>query len=325
MLKKTVSRGLFYYEKFKVRKLTYFNPKAIFILLSFLFAFVNLTFGHNYPNIPELKSRNFMFAQYQDEVSLARKALKADKETFVNFYSYTAEKGDTILTLSARCSISQESIATLNHISSADTVLQGTNLILPTVPGLYLPLNPQSPIEMLLANEYSVEIANGAVPLFYINGEQFYFLKAAYFSPEERAFFLIPDMAMPLDNYRLTSPYGMRVSPISGMWKFHKGIDMAAKTGTNVMACKNGIISHIGRNDYVYGNYIIIQHEDGVKSLYAHLSYINDSLNIGSIVNKREVIGKVGQTGLATGPHLHFEIIIHGSNEDPEKYINERK
>lgn len=275
-----------------------------------------------YPHIETLLSRksNYILQQYLDEVQAAGKALKTGRDPFVNFYTYTATKSDTLMTLYARCSVPYESIASLNHLPNKEVVLEGMELILPTVPGLYIPKNPVSEIEILLASCYSVRINSGNFPTYKIGAEEFYFLPGERFTPEVRAFFLNPGMSLPLESYRLTSPFGMRVSPISGLWRFHKGIDMAAPTGTVVMACKAGTVKRIGKDDYTYGNYVILQHDKGMTSLYAHLSSVYD-LKEGGAVKRRQPIGKVGQTGLATGPHLHFEIKVDGEAQDPEKYL----
>ena len=272
-----------------------------------------------YPEITELVSRNFMYAQYEEEVQNARKALKSGKEPYINFYSYRTVKGDSIFTLSARCAITQESIATLNGIENSNAMIDGKKLILPTVPGLYIPLHPETQIDFLLAKEHSVTLLTEGHPIYEINGKKYYFLKDTKFSPEARAFFLDSGMGLPLEKYVLTSSFGMRKSPISGKWKFHKGRDMAAPTGTPVLACKGGIVHYTGRNDYVYGNYIIIQHDSDTFSKYAHLSEIK--VAIGQTVSKGTVIGKVGATGMATGPHLHFEIELKGEAENPQKYL----
>ena len=276
----------------------------------------------SYPHIESLLSRksNFMLQQYLDEVQAAGKALKTGREPFINFYTYTADKKDTLMTLYARCSVPYESIASLNHLANKEVALEGIELILPTVPGLYIPAQPTSEIEILLASCYSVRINSGNYPTYTIGGEDFYFLPGERFTPEVRAFFLNPGMSLPLESYRLTSPFGMRVSPISGLWRFHKGIDMAAPVGTVVMACKAGTVKRIGLDDYTYGNYVILQHDQGMTSLYAHLSSIYD-LKEGVAVLRRQPIGKVGQTGLATGPHLHFEIKVNDEAQDPEKYL----
>ena len=278
---------------------------------------------YRYPQIPNFLSRssNVILAQYHEEVQQANKLIRSGKEPELTFYTYTAQKGDNIFRLSASCSIPQDSIATVNHIANSYAELDGQTLILPTVAGLYIPLKPQTDIEILLAKEYSVALLAGEYPVCDINGEQFYFMRGKYFSPEERAFFLSPadEMTLPLTSYVLTSEFGMRKSPISGKWLFHRGIDMAAPVGTDVMACKRGKVQEIGEGDYVYGNYIILDHGKGMSSRYAHLQDILVAKD--AAVAKGEVIGHVGLTGLTTGPHLHFEIKLNGSEKNPWEFL----
>lgn len=275
--------------------------------------------GTPYPEIPQLASRDFLFAQYQEDVQNAGKDIQRGASPVPGFYTYRAQKGENVFSVAARCSIPQETLATVNHLENAFTVLEGRQLILPTAAGLYIALKPQTQIEILLANEHSVEVNAQQPPVCIINGEKFYFLKNARFSPEERAFFLDDGMALPLENYVLTSPFGMRVSPISGTWKFHRGIDMAAPAGTSIAACKAGKVKAAIKNDYTYGNYIIIEHEGGMTSTYAHMSKM--LVQKGDTVRKGQTIGKVGVTGLTTGPHLHFEITLNGKSQNPQEYL----
>jgi murein DD-endopeptidase MepM/ murein hydrolase activator NlpD len=149
--------------------------------------------------------------------------------------------------------------------------------------------------------------------------EQFRFIPGDGFSPTERSFFLNPDtFHFPLNLYRLTSSFGMRVSPISGKTSMHGGLDLAAPMGTDVYAARGGIISESG-NSPIYGNYIIITHKNGWTSLYGHLSAILTKLQ--SNVQTGELIGRVGNTGLSTGPHLHFELRQNGAPQDPSSLL----
>ena len=99
----------------------------------------------------------------------------------------------------------------------------------------------------------------------------------------------------------------------------HKGIDMAAPTGTEIHACKGGTVVSAIAMDYTYGNYVILDHGKGMTSLYGHMSKI--LVSKGEKVSAGQVIGLVGSTGLSTGPHLHFEIKLNGELQDPQKYI----
>lgn len=107
-----------------------------------------------------------------------------------------------------------------------------------------------------------------------------------------------------VSNYRITSPFGYRNCPFHGQ-ELHTGTDLSAAKGTNIMATKSGtvLISKYGSS---YGNYVVIAHNDGGKSLYAHMS--SRAVSAGQSVSQGQVIGYVGSTGSSTGNHLHFEI-----------------
>ena len=116
----------------------------------------------------------------------------------------------------------------------------------------------------------------------------------------------------PVDGYyNLSSPYGWRNCPYHGR-EYHSGIDIPAPSGTPVKAAKNATVISSGWNGG-YGNCVVLQHSDGGKTLYAHLRYINVTVN--QEVSQGDVIGGVGTTGNSTGNHLHYEVWT-GSNSD---------
>jgi murein DD-endopeptidase MepM/ murein hydrolase activator NlpD len=273
------------------------------------------------PLIPSLSSYDDVFSQYCADVENNYMRIASGKDTSRQFYVYKAGKNDTLFTIAASCSIPYETIATVNGISGIDENLTGRILILPTAPGIFVCGNPESSIEILVERKYSTAIENSSKEWYTIQGRLFYFLLNERFSSTERAFFLDATLRMPLDHAVLTSGYGMRISPISGNWKFHKGIDLAAPVGTPVYACKGGKAVSCIRGDPTFGNYIILRHDNGMTSVYAHLSKI--LISNGSMVQKGDRIGLVGKTGAATGPHLHFEIRVNGVSKDPEKMLPE--
>jgi murein DD-endopeptidase MepM/ murein hydrolase activator NlpD len=148
--------------------------------------------------------------------------------------------------------------------------------------------------------------------------ERYIFLPGEDFKPTERTYFLNTGFRFPLQNYRITSTFGMRPSPFTGKLQNHQGLDLAAPQGTNVYAAREGRVSETG-SDFVYGNYVIIAHADGWASLYGHLSAVTVSLQ--DKVGRDTVIGRVGTTGQSTGPHLHFEIRKNGQALDPGKLL----
>ncbi len=126
-------------------------------------------------------------------------------------------------------------------------------------------------------------------------------------------------MNWPIPNvYRITSNYGMRTHPITGVYKLHTGIDIGAKMGTDFLAAAHGIVTKAGMNS-AYGNMVIIDHGGGVQTLYAHGSSIE--VEVGQVVNAGDVVLKVGSTGYSTGPHAHFEIRINGETVNPLDYV----
>jgi murein DD-endopeptidase MepM/ murein hydrolase activator NlpD len=118
----------------------------------------------------------------------------------------------------------------------------------------------------------------------------------------------------PLEFSRVSSGFGMRMHPIARAWRAHKGIDYAAPQGTRVRAVGDGIVEYAGPRGG-YGNVVILRHHGQYSTVYAHLSRI--AVKRGVRVEQNDTIGFVGQTGWATGPHLHYEFRIGGQARNP--------
>ncbi|MDR3284465.1 MAG: M23 family metallopeptidase [Treponema sp.] len=266
--------------------------------------------------ITALSAKDPVFMRYMRDVETAFQAIARKKKDFVPvLYTYTADKDDTVLNLAARCSIPQDTFATINRIHSTDTFLEGKKLILPAARGLFIPEKAEGPLEILLQNSHPEYLA---YPACIVNNQIFRYSSSGRFDSEERAFFLDSSLVMPLPDSVLTSSFGMRQSPFTGAWQFHRGIDLAAPVGTPVSACKAGVVAFTGYTG-VYGNHIIVSHAGNMKSLYAHLSEM--AVKPGDGVKRGEVIGKVGVTGATTGPHLHFEIQVDNTPRDPGELV----
>lgn len=127
----------------------------------------------------------------------------------------------------------------------------------------------------------------------------------------------------PSAEVRVTSTYGKRMHPIKKKMLFHKGIDIAAPKGTPIYAIADGLVKK--RQDKhvegkAYGRFLIIEHEKGVASLYSQMN--SYAVKLGEKVNRGDIIGYVGTSGISTGPHLHFEIKKNGKNIDPAELID---
>ena len=123
----------------------------------------------------------------------------------------------------------------------------------------------------------------------------------------------------PVPYYTLTSPFGMRVHPISGKWKMHNGVDMSCAQGTPIYAAKSGKVTTTSYQEGGAGYYVSINHGDGFSSVYMHMTHY--IVSPGQYVNAGQVIGYVGSTGGSTGPHLHFGISYNGTYVNPMNYI----
>ncbi|TWH76955.1 murein hydrolase activator EnvC family protein [Sedimentibacter saalensis] len=127
------------------------------------------------------------------------------------------------------------------------------------------------------------------------------------------------EMAWPVPGqYRVTSNFGGRADPITGVWSSHGGTDIAAPYGTAIVSANDGVVIFAGWH-YSYGNYIIVDHGGGIATLYGHCSKLYASK--GQAVSRGETIAAVGSTGYSTGNHLHFEVRINGVRTQPMDYL----
>lgn len=146
-------------------------------------------------------------------------------------------------------------------------------------------------------NKEILSLAQGSIAAEYIGGE----------------------LAWPVPGYtRITSKYGMRTHPITGVYKLHTGVDIGAPMGANFIAANDGIVTKASYNS-AYGNMVIIDHGGGVSTLYAHGSEI--LVEVGQTVKRGDPVLKVGSTGYSTGAHAHFEVRLNGIVTDPMPYI----
>ncbi len=125
-------------------------------------------------------------------------------------------------------------------------------------------------------------------------------------------------MITPISGARITSGYGMRRHPILGYTKMHTGIDFAAPRGTPIRAAGSGVVVHAGWRGG-YGRTVIIKHDNGYETLYAHQSRIARGIRKGIRVRQGQVIGYLGATGRVTGPHLHYEVRRNGKRINPRR------
>lgn len=130
----------------------------------------------------------------------------------------------------------------------------------------------------------------------------------------------VPPIAPDKSKYRLSSPYGYRSDPITGVSKMHTGFDFACKPGNPVYATGDGTVESVSFEFFGYGNSVLIDHGFGYKTRYAHLKmvYVSEGMKL----KRGECIGETGNSGRSTGPHLHYEVMYRGRYVNPYNYFD---
>ena len=229
---------------------------------------------------------------------------------------HLVQKGDTLWGLSRKYKVPLKSIAQANRIKLTKRLQIGEKLLIPgtsTQEAWYFVKAGDTLWN--IARQYNVEVrdlqrANG------ISSPRHLQIGARIRIPngEELLTFANP-LRIPLV---VTSKYGYRPHPVTGRYQMHEGIDFRAATGTRVYASRAGKVIFAGRKGG-YGKVVGIEHADDFTTWYGHLSRIR--VKNGQWVSQGKVIGLSGNTGISTGPHLHFEIRYKGRSEKPTQYL----
>lgn len=159
----------------------------------------------------------------------------------------------------------------------------------------------------------AMTLSGKTIPVYYFERDG----DGEYFTPNGEAI-RKSLLRTPVDSVRITSGFGMRLHPVMGYSKMHKGIDFGAPTGTPIFAAGSGTVVEVGKKG-AYGNYIRIRHNGQYQTAYAHMSKFAKGISKGDKVKQGDVIGYVGATGRVTGPHLHYEILVDGAQVNPAK------
>ena len=130
----------------------------------------------------------------------------------------------------------------------------------------------------------------------------------------------IPPIIPDASKYNFSSPFGYRSDPFTGEAKLHTGVDLAMKVGNPVYATGDGVVEAVNFEFFGYGTTLIIDHGFGYKTLYAHLNSVN--VIEGMKVKRGDCIAETGQSGRASGPHLHYEVLYKGERVNPENYFD---
>jgi murein DD-endopeptidase MepM/ murein hydrolase activator NlpD len=235
--------------------------------------------------------------------------------------TYAVAPGDTVSGIAQRFGLSMDTVISFNGIKDARALATGTELQIPNHSGLKYVVRRGDNLESI-ARRYGIALNdlldwNGLESALIVPGQRL-FIPGARLSEMElnRVFgrlFLYPTAG------RITSYFGNRKDPFTGIQRFHNGVDIANSQGTPVTAAMSGRVTLLGFNAN-YGRFIILTHPEDFQTLYGHL----DSFSVarGQTVKQGQLIGKMGNTGYSTGTHLHFSIFRRGEPIDPLRYLH---
>ena len=245
----------------------------------------------------------------------------------LTYQTYRVKSGDMIGYIADAFGITQDTIISVNNIRQSRLIQPNQYLKIPSMPGILYTVKTNGETPETIAIKYEVDAEKCALVNYLSPTTE---LKAGYslFVPDAELDWMTRQeingdlFKKPLKvRYWLSSSYGWRDSPFNpGTRSFHGGIDMAVAQGTPIYPAMDGKVTTAGYNA-TYGNYVIITHHSGYKTLYGHMSKI--TCQKGNFVYAQKTqIGLVGSTGLSTGPHLHFTVYKNGNTINPFSVLN---
>lgn len=236
------------------------------------------------------------------------------------YFTYRVQKGDMIGFIADKFNVTQDTIISVNNIHQSRLIQIGQILKIPSMPGIVYTVKKNGETANSIAEKFEVS-AEKLARVNHLQENQNLVAGQTLFAPDALLDWVTRQeingdlFHKPVHSrYYLSSYYGWRSSPFSGKRSYHSGVDMACPQGTPVYAALGGTVTSVGYNN-VYGNYIIVTHHSGYKTLYGHLS--KQLVTRGKWVDTNSRIGLVGSTGLSTGPHLHFTVYKFGKTVNP--------
>lgn len=244
----------------------------------------------------------------------------------ITYQTYRVKAGDMIGFIADAFDVTQDTIISVNNIRQSRLIQPGQYLKIPSMPGIIYTVKKNGETPATIAEKYKVN-AEKCASANYVSLDTELKAGTSLFIPDAELDWATRQeingdlFKKPLHTrYWLSSSYGWRDSPFNaGKRTFHGGIDMASSSGTPIYAALDGTVTAVGYNA-TYGNYVIITHHSGYKTLYGHMK--STACRKGNFVYTNTVIGYVGSTGMSTGPHLHFTVYKNGKTINPLVVLN---
>jgi LysM repeat protein len=257
----------------------------------------------------------------------ANLADSGNESTTLTYTSYRVKKGDMISLIADAYNVTTDTIYSANNtITNSRLIQPGQYIKIPSMSGILYTTKKENETPSTIAEKYSIDAERCAlVNKMDVNSQlkmgTTVFVPGAEMDWETKLEINGDLFKLPLHSYfYISSRWGWRPDPFgSGRRSYHGGIDMACPKGTPIYSAKAGRVVSTGYSN-VYGNYVIVSHGQGYKTLYGHMTRILTSN--GSFVDTTTKIGLVGSTGASTGPHLHFTVYKNGKSINPTNVVN---
>ncbi|WP_024654001.1 peptidoglycan DD-metalloendopeptidase family protein [Borrelia persica] len=244
------------------------------------------------------------------------------KKPFVlKVVEHKIKPGETLSHIAARYNITSETLISYNNIKDVRNIKPNITISVPNMKGILHTVEKNDSlssiakkykipkVDILDANNLDNEVLSLNQKLFVPGGRMAKDLLRNALGET----FLFPTRGI------ITSSYGYRPDPFTKTISFHNGIDIANVANTPIVATKEGIVVTVGFSSGGYGKYIVISHNNGFQTLYAHLGSF--AVKVGQRVSRGQIIGRMGSTGYSTGNHLHFTLFKDGKTSNPMKYL----
>lgn len=299
-----------------MRSLRY--PIGIILAIFAVFFFYNPVDSRQKPELlKNLDYNNQSIQRLREDVKnnlrVSVSNLERSELTSLEFYRYVVTKEDNFFKIMVRTGMNIDTLSSVNNLSSPYDIYPGMELLIPNMRGIYESeeKDHSSTVQKKISKKYGISEKF----VRFDESKGMWFVPGKGLPKEEKSFFYGVAFHRPLgEEGIISSRFGKRKDPFTRKETFHGGLDIAAEEGTPVYASADGEVSFSERKGG-YGNLIVLNHRLGYETLYGHLSSM--SVHSGEKVRKGQKIGEVGQTGRATGNHLHFEVRRFNQRQRP--------
>ena len=271
------------------------------------------------PEINQLTRNNDTIMQIRQDIRKSLYIIKSnrvvDELPELMMYKYTVKHNETFWDIVSITNQDLDTIVSINSLMSPSDIKKGVVVYIPNMRGiLYEKSENETYDSIAMSYRIPVQYILKVNRIQHNEHKQYIFIPCGTISNLDRSLFLGTAFVSPLTVGKLSSYFGVRKDPIDHLHKFHAGVDIACPINTPVYASRDGVVIFAGFNGG-YGNLIVIKHSRDYFTLYGHLHKI--LVAKGSTVSTGQLIGKSGNTGRTTGPHLHFEIRKHSKPINP--------